>query len=90
MQEHVLACQEHVSRRLFANIGRVSGRRKPKLGPADAEAALERLFQAWRRGGKTGGPKGGKARWVGVPPEKRREIARNAALTRWRKKGKGK
>ncbi len=36
--------------------------------------------------GHKGGKKGGKARWEGVPPEQRREIARRAALARWRKK----
>ena len=36
--------------------------------------------------GKKGGKKGGKARWEGVPPEERREIARRAALARWSKK----
>jgi len=73
---------------LFATIGGVPGRRKRTSRSADAKAALERLLEAWQRGGKTGGPKGGKARWEGVPPERRREIARNAALARWRKRGK--
>jgi len=41
-----------------------------------------------RNGGKKGGPKGGKARWEGVPPEERREIARRAVMARWRKKQK--
>jgi hypothetical protein len=67
---------------------RTSGPADAKAGSADAEAALQRLFQAWRRGGKKGGPKGGKARWEGVPPEMRREIARNAALARWAKRRK--
>src|SRR5712691_8437909 len=88
MQEHVLACQERIGKTLFAKIRSVPGRRKRKLGSADAEAALKHLFQAWRRGGKKGGPKGGKARWEGVSPERRREIARNAALARWGKRGK--
>jgi len=43
---------------------------------------MERLVRAWRRGGK----KGGKARWEGIPSEERREIARKAALARWRKR----
>jgi len=67
---------------------RTSGPADAKAGSADAEAALQRLLQAWRRGGKKGGPKGGKARWEGVPPEVRREIARNAALARWAKRSK--
>jgi hypothetical protein len=37
-------------------------------------------------GGKVGGPKGGKARWEGVPPEERRELARKAAEARWASK----
>jgi len=88
MQEHVLVCQGRNDKRLFARIGSVPRRRKPKLGSSDAEAMLKRLYEAWRRGGKVGGPKGGKARWEGVSPERRREIARNAALARWRKRGK--
>jgi hypothetical protein len=38
-----------------------------------------------KKGGKIGGPKGGKARWEGVSPEQRSEAARRAALARWRK-----
>jgi hypothetical protein len=38
-----------------------------------------------RRGGKRGGKKGGKARWEGISPEERSEIARKAALARWRR-----
>lgn len=34
--------------------------------------------------GRLGGIKGGKARWVGVPPGERSEIARRAALARWK------
>ena len=88
MQEHVLACQVGIGKPFFATIGSVPGGRKRKLGSTDAEATLKHLFQAWRRGGKTGGPKGGKARWEGVSAERRSEIARNAALARWRKRGK--
>lgn len=36
--------------------------------------------------GRKGGKRGGKARWEGIPPEKRSELARKAALARWRKK----
>jgi hypothetical protein len=70
---------------LLATIADVPKRRRRTTESADAEAALKRLIQAWQRGGKTGGPKGGKARWEGVPPEKRREILRKAALARWAK-----
>jgi len=87
MQEHLLACQVQAGKALFATIGAVPGRRRRTSRSADAKAALERLYEAWQRGGKAGGPKGGKARWEGVPPERRREIARNAALARWRKRG---
>jgi len=37
--------------------------------------------------GRLGGLKGGKARAVKLAPEKRREIAKNAALARWGKTG---
>lgn len=36
--------------------------------------------------GRKGGLKGGKARWEGVSPEQRSEIARKASLARWRPK----
>jgi hypothetical protein len=42
-----------------------------------------------RKGGKAGGKKGGKARWEGVSPEQRSEIARKAALARWKKRPSG-
>jgi hypothetical protein len=35
--------------------------------------------------GRLGGLKGGKARAKKLSPERRREIARNAVLTRWQK-----
>jgi hypothetical protein len=35
--------------------------------------------------GKLGGSKGGKIRAARLTPERRREIARNAVLTRWAK-----
>jgi len=36
-----------------------------------------------RKGGKIGGPKGGKARWQGLTQEERSEIARRAVQARW-------
>jgi hypothetical protein len=38
--------------------------------------------------GKLGGLKGGKARAKALSPERRKEIAHTAALTRWAKKEK--
>lgn len=38
-----------------------------------------------RKDDKLGGKKGGKARWEDVSPEQRSEIARKAALARWRR-----
>ncbi len=38
-----------------------------------------------RKGGQKGGKKGGAARWAGVSPEKRSELARKAVLARWAK-----
>jgi hypothetical protein len=35
---------------------------------------------------KLGAKKGGKARWEGVSPEQRRELARKAARARWGKR----
>jgi len=45
----------------------------PKKNPAAVEL------------GRLGGLKGGKARWEGISKKKRSEIARKAALARWRK-----
>ncbi len=36
-----------------------------------------------RQGGKKGGKKGGAARAASLSPERRREIAKKAALSRW-------
>jgi hypothetical protein len=44
---------------------------------SEAAAILGRI------GGKIGGPKGGRARAKKLSPERRREIARKAAQTRW-------
>jgi hypothetical protein len=49
---------------------------KPEDGKNPAAVAL----------GKLGGPKGGKARWKGVPKKKRSEIAQKAARARWSKR----
>ncbi len=35
--------------------------------------------------GRKGGKKGGKARWAGVSPEERTELARRAVETRWKR-----
>ena len=37
--------------------------------------------------GRLGGPKGGKARAASLTPERRAQIAREAAQARWKKKG---
>lgn len=39
--------------------------------------------------GKLGGPKGGKARAAKLSPSTRSEIAKKAALTRWRRRNTG-
>jgi hypothetical protein len=44
------------------------------------------MRQMGRRGGKIGGPKGGKARMAALTPEERRELARKAAAARWSKR----
>jgi len=43
-----------------------------------------------RKGGKIGGPIGGKARWEGVSAEERQAHARKISLARWRNKSKAK
>ena len=48
----------------------------------------EYLREIGSRGGKAGGPKGGRARAAKLTPERRREIARKAARARWAKKDK--
>jgi hypothetical protein len=35
--------------------------------------------------GRKGGKRGGKARWEGVPPGERSELARKAVQARWKK-----
>jgi hypothetical protein len=45
-----------------------------------------KALEFFREMGRKGGKKGGKARWEGVPPEERSEIARRAVRARWRKK----
>jgi hypothetical protein len=59
--------------------------KRQRKRPVLAASMLE-LFRAW---GREGGKKGAKARWEGVAPEQRREIARKAARARWAKVKKG-
>jgi len=46
-------------------------------------------IEFFRAMGRKGGKRGGKARWEGVSPEERSEIARRAVLARWRKQRQG-
>jgi hypothetical protein len=55
--------------------------KRKRKRPVLAASTLD-LFRAW---GREGGKKGAKARWEGVAPELRREIARKAARARWAK-----
>ena len=50
--------------------------------PEDPDARLDRLAAA----GRLGGLKGGHARARVLSPERRSEIARRAALARWRRR----
>ncbi len=43
---------------------------------------IRRIFAEY---GRQGGLVGGKARWQGLTPEERREVARKAILARWKK-----
>lgn len=58
--------------------GQVSPEPEPEQEQAKDPAAVEL--------GRKGGLKGGKARWKGVSKKKRQEIARKAALARWKKR----
>lgn len=55
-----------------------------KIVPSVAISLAEKNPHAVEMG-KLGGSKGGKARAQRLTPERRREIARKAALARWRK-----
>ena len=59
--------------RLAASIVESSTSEEPAAEPPQARA------------GRQGGTKGGPARAAILPPEKRTEIARKAALARWKK-----
>ena len=52
------------------------------------DTVREYLREIGSRGGKAGGPKGGRARAAKLTPERRREIARKAARARWAKRDK--
>ena len=43
--------------------------------------------EEWKQHGEKYGPAGGKARAQALTPERRKEIARKAAATRWANKG---
>ena len=61
-------------------LAAVARKTSPKrLGSPDLREAALDLVRAWRR-------EGGKLRWKGLSPERRREIARKAARARWGKK----
>ncbi|HZT95504.1 MAG TPA: hypothetical protein VFB34_01580 [Chloroflexota bacterium] len=53
--------------------------------PAEPELSEEGRRRAAQALGRRGGLKGGKARAEKLTPERRREIARNAAKKRWEK-----
>jgi hypothetical protein len=57
--------------------GEIEDREPTSEGSGKSASAVAR--------GKIGGPKGGRARAMKLDPEKRAEIARSAAQTRWKK-----
>ena len=61
-------------------------KRKTASLPEDVRDYLRMIGS---RGGRIGGPIGGKARAEKLSPRRRREIARKAALARWRRKKGG-
>jgi hypothetical protein len=52
--------------------------------PAEPSAAMRREMAKWL--GARGGSKGGPARAAALTPQRRSEIAKKAAATRWKKK----
>lgn len=52
------------------------------------ESTVSRVMaEMGRRGGKAGGPKGGKARMASLTAKQRTELARKAATARWKSRG---
>jgi hypothetical protein len=52
------------------------------------ETTVSRVMaEMGRRGGKAGGPKGGKARMAALTAKQRKALARKAALARWKGTG---
>lgn len=60
-------------------VDEATGEAEKTLPPPEKNQAAVEL-------GRLGGKKGGKARAIKLAPEKRREIAQNAAKARWLKK----
>jgi hypothetical protein len=56
--------------------------------PPDEPKPMTPIQAAASAMGKVGGPKGGKARAAALTPEQRAEIARKAALARWKNRTK--
>jgi hypothetical protein len=67
--------------------------KKTKPAPDDVikialDSRTRALFRAaGAKGGRIGGPKGGKNRWAGMSPEERRAHAQKAAAARWKNVG---
>lgn len=79
--------------RAFDSVARLTGMAPPE--PEDEPVAVFDVAKEERRPeknpaavalGRLGGLKGGKARLTKLTPERRREIAKLAAATRWQKK----
>jgi hypothetical protein len=69
--------RERRSKKRFSDVERIVA----KVTPSD----ISRVMSAM---GRKGGKLGGKRRMVTMTAEQRREAARNAAKTRWAKRGK--
>jgi len=67
------------------STGDASSEPAPVAPPHETEPPSEALRQAAAELGRRGGLKGGKARAANLTPERRAEIAKKAAETRWGK-----
>jgi hypothetical protein len=63
----------------------VCSSRPARIAAMVRDPVREYLAKIGKRGGLAGGPKGGRARAEALTPERRREIARKAVLTRWKR-----
>lgn len=71
--------KKDINETAFSIVQKVTGQAEPQQPKPEKNPAAVSL-------GKLGGLKGGAARAIKLTPERRKEIARKAALARWKKK----